>query len=295
MSTVGALVDRMFRDYLANPSDTPVQVSLASQVTDVATTAIYSAGELMAEEIASLGPGTVIELGLEMARVTAHDEDSRTLTITRGLYGSTAATHAAGTLMRVAPKWPRRVVFDAIADEIVGLYPSVYAVGQAWAHSSELVTTIEDAAAVGLLDARQLIAGHYETIPAELVHVDDVATGIAVQFTPRYDVAGDVWIRYSKSFPRPTSESETLASLGVDPSWDRILLFGALMSLILQSDIDAATQEFVTEALENQGFPPTSGAQLAVTLARLRQTQLVQAATRLRATNRVSTVYQREL
>lgn len=293
--TVGALVDRMYRDYLANPEDTPVQVSLASLVSDAATSMTYAAGELMAEEIAAIGPGVVIEAGLEMIRVTAHDEDTRALTVTRGLYGSTPAEHAAGTLLRIAPKWPRRVVFDAIADEIVNLYPSVYAVGEQWAHSSELVVQLEDTNAAGILEARQLIAGHYEPIPAELVRVADVATGVAVQFIPRYDVAGDVWIRYSKSFTRPTAESDTLASLGVDPSWDRILLFGALMSLIIQSDIDAATQEFISEALENQGFPPTTGAQLGVTLARLRQTQLVQAANRLRATNRPSTVYRREL
>jgi hypothetical protein len=124
--------------------------------------------------------------------------------------------------------------------------------------------------------------------------VADVSTGIAIQYEPRPG-ASDVLIRYSRTFSRPTAEADTLADLGVDPSWDRIILFGALMSLIFQPDVDAASQDFVTEALENQGFPPSTGAQLAVTLARLRQTQLMAASQRLRARNTASTVYRREI
>lgn len=294
MSTVGSLVDRMFRDYLSSPSDTPVQAGLANAITDTDTTLSYR-NELAVEEVASIGPGTVIEAGLEMMRVTNHNEAVREITVTRGLYGTTPAAHAAGDLIVVAPKWPRRTVFDAIADEIVALYPAVYAEGSEWGDSVNQLVEINDPNAVGVLDARQLLAGHYEPISAELVRVRDVSSGIAVQYHARPGGTGDVLIRYSKSFPNPTEEADTLADLGVDPSWDRIILFGALMSLILTPDIDAASQEFVAEALENQGFPPSSGAQLSVTLARLRQTQLVAASARLRARNSATTVYRREL
>ena len=292
--TVGALVDRMFRDYLANPADTPVQVQTQSLVSDVATTVTYS-DEMMAEEVSAIGPGTVVELGLEMLRVIAHDENTRVLTVTRGLYGTDVVEHPAGTLMRVAPRWPRRVVFDAIADEIVSLYPAVYAEGSEWGDAREGLVEINDAYAVSVLEARQLDGHSYEPVVAELVRVADVSTGIAVQFEGRSGGSGDVLIRYARTFPRPNTEDVTLASLGIDPSWDRIILFGALMSLIFQPDVDAVTQEFVSEALENQGFPPSTGAQLAVTLARLRQTMLMAAGTRLRARNSVTTVYRREL
>ena len=59
--------------------------------------------------------------------------------------------------------------------------------------------------------------------------------------------------------------------------------------------MDAATQEFVTESLEAQGFPASMGTDLAVAFTRLRSGQMAAAAARLRAQDRVAVVYRREL
>ena len=286
--TIGDLIDRLYRDYLSNPSDTPVQAKLQAAITDVQTTVVY-ADELVTEEKALIGVGTIIEAGLELMRVTAHNESTRTLTVTRGVYGSTAAAHGSTTLMRVAPKWPRVSVFEAIADEVSNLYPDLYGTDDEWASSKELMVPIENPNAAELLSVKQLVAGHYEDISAQMIRTNAVSSGIAVQFTPRFTHSsdGDVWIRYTTSFSRPTTEADTFASLGVDESWARILLMGAISSLLPQADMDAATQEFITEAMENEGFPPTTATSLAVALARTRADLIGRARRKLRSIDNV--------
>lgn len=295
--TIGALIDRIYRDYLSNPADTPVQAPVTGIITDNQTTIVYD-DEFAPEEKEAIGPGTVVELDLEQIRVVSHDEDTRTITTSaegRGLYGTTAAAHTLGTLLKVAPRWPRQMVFDALADEVEALFPTLFAVGTEWA--SPLEANVELLATdnpIDVIDARQLVAGEYLEVPAQIVEVDDFSSGVGVQIQPR-TAHQDIWIRYSKSFDRPTAETDTLLDLGVETSWQRILIFGVLNWVLLTADIDAVTVEFVTEALEAQGFPATTGTSLSVAVTRMQRAELDRASARQRARYEVPVSYRREL
>jgi hypothetical protein len=86
-----------------------------------------------------------------------------------------------------------------------------------------------------------------------------------VQFHPPYPSgAGHLTFRYR--IPRPTLETEELADIGIQPHWERILVVGAVAHLTYTLDLDAATTEWVTEQIERQGFPVTSGARIGNTL-----------------------------
>ena len=53
---------------------------------------------------------------------------TNTITVTRGAKGTDAAAHTAGDLIKIAPPFPRRNVFDAVCDQIKNLYPTLFAV-----------------------------------------------------------------------------------------------------------------------------------------------------------------------
>jgi hypothetical protein len=263
-------------------------------LSDSQTDIIYAAGELAPEEVDSLAPGTIIEIDREQMRVTDHDEASRTLTVARELYGTTKAAHPATSLLSVAPRWPRQPIFDAVADEIESLYPDLYGVSNEWAGYNEGIVALPASPRPGvILEAKQFVGGEYVPVEASIVEIDDVSTGFGVQFAARSNQ--EVYVRYSTEPQRPTTETDTLASLGVESAWQRLIMFGVLGAMMLTGDIDAVTQEFVTEALESQGYPATTSTSLAVTLTRLRQTELGKAVKRQRARRTEMVEYRREL
>ena len=42
--------------------------------------------------------------------------------------GTTATSHTAGDLIKIAPPFPRKNVFDAVCDQIKNLFPTLFAV-----------------------------------------------------------------------------------------------------------------------------------------------------------------------
>lgn len=283
--TLDDLVQRIFRDYLQAPDDMHPQAKVQAAITDVQTSVVY-ADELMPEEVAAISAGDFVEIEYELVRVLSIVESTRTLTVTRGAYGTTAAAHGADAILRFSPKTSQAGVFAAIADEVVALYPELYSVGTVVLDPLLSVQELDDPLAVSVLNARQLVAGYYEPVWAEVLEdIDEYSDSTIVQVEPRSSTS-DIFVRYSKRFTRPSDASETLASLGVEDQWVRILIFGALGSLLAATDIDAATQEFITEALQAQGYPPGTGASLGITFARLRASAMQEARDELRARNR---------
>lgn len=284
MSTVQALLDRVSRDYIDNPSDQQLQTRVTSLVNDSQETIVYSA-DLTTEEVAALGVGTVVEMDIEWMRVRSHAESTRTLTVTRGFDGTTPAEHVAGTMMRIAPDVSMRTLFDFLGDEIEALSPPLYAEATDWVDpvdaQLELPATPEP---YDILSATQMLAGEPVDVGARLVRDATVfSTGVGVVVTPRSDA--DINVRYSVGLTRPTALADTLASLGVETRFERALIYGMLSAVLIQPDLDHSTQEFISEALQSQGFPPTTGTNLSVALSRMRDAEVRKGRDRQRARN----------
>lgn len=279
-TTVGGIVDRILRDYIENPADLGVQSVVVNVVTDSQTSIVYSTG-LTAEEVARLSVNTIVEMGLERMRVTAHDEDTRTLTVLRGVQGTTAAEHAANTVMRVAPALGRMTIFEIVCDEIVELSPELYTVATDYGDPGDTALDVSGTP-LAVLSATQRVGSEPVDVEARVVYSEEFFpdSGSGIYYEP-LAVSEEVFIRYSKALTRPTAESDTLASLGIEASWERIIIYGVLANLMVGFDIDAATQEFITEALQAEAFPPTTGTNLTVALSRLREAMLMRAADRL--------------
>ena len=126
MANIGNLVDRTFREYL-EPMDDIVSYTTLSTGIDPVTSIVFNGDLLSVEEEDALDAGTIIEIGQELMICTDLNAVTDTITVTRGARGTTAASHTAGDLIKIAPPFPRKNVFDAVCDQIKNLYPTLFA------------------------------------------------------------------------------------------------------------------------------------------------------------------------
>jgi hypothetical protein len=292
MSTVAAVIDRVYRDYLYPASDRPAMSRLTTTVTNAGTSIVYNPGLFTPEEEALLGAGSLIEIGCELMLIIVPNIESRTLTVVRGQNGTTAAIHTAGDSIYVAPVYPRQVVFDAVADNVVRLYPTL------WAVETDAITT--DTIPVELeSDAVEIIKFMYpdtDTISGStrwmhataslLTDFPYVTSTVAIQFHESVPSGRAGYLTYKRKFPRPTVETDDLTiSSGTFlllPQWERIIAVGAAVDVISARDIDLATQEFITETAAAESFPVGSGEKIRNSLIRYYEYLISQAQRDLR-------------
>ena len=126
MAAVGTLVDRIYRDYLNKPDDLAAFSRLDGAMTDSQNTLSYEDGLFSTEEENLLGNGAIVEVGLELMLVTSANTSTRVLSVSRGYSGTTAAAHNDKDNIFINPTFPRKSVFDATADNIERLYPTLW-------------------------------------------------------------------------------------------------------------------------------------------------------------------------
>ena len=81
---------------------------------------------LSIEEEDALDKGTVIEINQELMICTDLNAVTNTITVKRGMKGTSAAAHTAGDLIKLSPPFPRKNVFDAVCDQIKNLFPTLF-------------------------------------------------------------------------------------------------------------------------------------------------------------------------
>lgn len=94
------------------------------------------------DDITQMGKG-LAEIDSEIVYIKAIDTTSATCTIApfgRGYSGSTAATHAANTAVVMSPDWPRSKVKAEINRVVGALYPTLFAVKDAGAITTDGIT-----------------------------------------------------------------------------------------------------------------------------------------------------------
>ena len=127
-TTIGDLVDRTFREYLEPMDDIVSYTTLSTGINTTDTSVVFNGDLLSVEEEDALDAGAIIEIGQELMICTDLNAVTNTITVTRAARGTTAATHTAGDLIKIAPPFPRKNVFDAVCDQIKNLYPTLFAV-----------------------------------------------------------------------------------------------------------------------------------------------------------------------
>ena len=272
MAAVSTLVDRIYRDFLNKPDDLSAFSRLDGAIDNTTTTIIYEDGLLSSEEENLLAGGALIEINQELMLVTNIVSSTRTLTVARGYAGTTADSHGDKTNMFINPTFPRKSVFDAVADNISRLYPSLYNITTTNVTSNSTYAEVP-ATTVSIVNSwvQNASGDQYTSAGIELLtNFPPSSTNTAVQFSNTAN-GKTVYLVVKRKFGRPTAETDDLSTACfLEDSYHQIVMIGAVADIMGATDVDASTQEFITEKLAAENYPIGSGERLRNALLRLR-------------------------
>jgi len=317
-TTIGKLIDRVYREYL-EPADNVESFSiLSSSMTDSVTELSFDGNYFTQEEEDALDAGTIIEVGTELMYSTALDTVNNSVTVKRGVRGTTAAAHSAGDEIKIAPEFPRKNVFDAVCDQIENLYPTLFAVDTQSFTSGTGYSTIGTYDAPGthnylvaplkaLSQYTDWSAGSDQTglkyqgvavemidLPNPFTYTDSGGTERTITYTSGPDVvhalqfvgiaAGHtVYVTFKKKFIAPTAETDTLATIGLESEYEPIVMAGVAAHMIAGKDIKLSNASYITEQLEAASYPVGSSNTIRNSLLQYQQLLIQQARTNLRS------------
>ena len=317
-TTIGDLVDRTFREYLEPMDDIVSYTTLTGAINDTATSIAYNGDLLSVEEEDALDAGAIIEIGQELMICTDLNAVANTITVTRGARGTTAASHSIGDLIKIAPPFPRKVVFDAVVDQIKNLFPTLFAVETQSVQSSNGYTLLGTYDSPGtnnyLVSVLKAIsqftdfsAGSDQTgvvfnpvsvqmiqLPNPFTYVDDTATERTITYTTgpnqvnalqffNIDQGHTCYVTFKKKFVEPTAETDTLATVGLEDEYEPIIMAGVAAHMMSGRDIPTATADYISDQLAVSNFPVGSANSIRNSLLQYQQLLITQARKYLRA------------
>lgn len=318
-STIGDLVDRVYREYLEPVDKVESYSYLSSGINDSVDSITYDGNLFSIEEEDALDAGAIVEVGQELMYTTALNASANTITVKRGQRGTTAAAHSAGDIIKIAPAFPRKNVYEAVVDQIKNLYPTLFAVETIeltastgykllgnhgsdqdsynylvaplkaisqytdWSTGSDQTGLKYNGVAIEMID-----------LPNPFTYTDDTSTERTKTYTTGPDVvhavqfvnmsAGHtVYATFKKKFVQPTSESTTLTSVGLEIEYEPIIMTGVAAQLIAGKDISKLNASYITEQLEVSVSPIGSSNSIGNSLLRYQQLLIQQARSNLRS------------
>jgi len=317
-ATIRNLVDRVFREYLEPMDDLNSYTALSSSLTSSATSVSFNGDMLTQEEEDAMDAGTIIEVDQELMYCTDVDTVNNTITVVRGARGSTADSHDSGALVKIAPVFTRKSVFDAVVDQINNLFPTLFAVDTQSITTGTGYTLIGDYSSPGTHNYIVSILGaisqytdfsagsdttgvNFSPVTCSLVELPNPFTytdsdGVsrtmtystgpsqvhAIQFS---GIASGhtAYVTFKKRFIKPTAESSTLDDIGLDNEWEPIIMAGVAAQLISGRDIPTATTDYISDQLAINNYPVGSTNSIRNSLLQYQQLLLNQARKYLRA------------
>jgi len=319
MSTnIEGLINRVYREYLEPNDDVQSFTYLTTAIDNTATSIVYNNTVITSEEEDAMSAGNFIEINRELMLITAIDTASTTLTVMRGARGTDKDSHGINTLIKINPPFPRKNVFDAVADQITNLYPTLYAVETVETTSGTGYTLLGTYDSPGtnnyLVTPIKAIsqytdwsAGSDQTgltfkgvavemidLPNPFTYTDSTSTERTITYTTGPDVVHALqfsgiasghtcYVTFKKKFVQPTAETDTLATIGLEDEYEPIIMAGVAAHMLSGRDIPAATTEFITDQLGTANFPVGAASNIRNGLLSYQATLLEQAKKDLKA------------
>jgi hypothetical protein len=313
-TTIGNLIDRVYREYLEPPDNVESYSYLTSGIRDSDTSISYDGNLFSVEEEDALDAGALIEVGRELMYTTALNSVSNTITVKRGQRGTTAAAHSANALIKIAPTFPRQSVFDAIKDQVENLYPTIYAIETktvtaktginvlSGSTDNYLVAPVKAISQYTDFDAGQdQTTSQFRGVSVELVdlpnpftYTDDAGASQTVTYTSgpsqvkaiqNYGITSGktMYITFKKKFVVITAETDTLANIGLETEYEPIVMAGVAAQVVAGKDINKIDSAYITEQLNIANVPVGSSNTIRNALLQYQQLLLQQARKDLRA------------
>jgi len=250
--TVASVMERLFVQWLTPPDDQYAQVALAANITDDVVNTITLGAFTIPEDELLLRQGSLLEANQELMRVVTYDSITRIAEVQRGEYGTPKSVHNTPLLLNLNPPYTRAAVFEAVADNIITLYPKLStSANELLSPSAQHVYAIADELAVSVI---QSIPGDFTStadLQGEIVDFHPMVGGRALIVN---NFTSTVWLRYKRRMGKATAETDSLATLGVDERWVSIVMAGAAADLMAGKDIPASHTEWVKSVLEAENI-----------------------------------------
>ena len=318
MSTIGNLVDRTYREYLEPMDDIVSYTTLSTGINDSVTSVVFNGDLLSVEEEDALDAGAIIEIGQELMICTDLNAVTNTITVTRAARGTTATSHTAGALIKIAPPFPRKNVFDAVCDQIKNLFPTLFAVetqsvttGTGYTLLGSQETPGTNNYIVSILSAISQYTDFTQNsdttgvnfspvtcslveLPNPFTYTDNNGTSKTITYTTGPSVVHAIQfaniatghtahVTFKKKFIEPTAEDNTLANIGLEDEYVPIIMAGVAAQMMAGRDIPSATTDYITDQLSVSNFPVGSSNSVRNSLLQYQQLLVNQARKYLRA------------
>lgn len=240
MSTAGSLIERVQRQLLSGVVEE--RNKLAIGVDSSTTQFVFD------YELSGLRAGTVFEIGSELLYVWEAVGGTKTLTVERGYAGSTAASHLAGDVATVNPRFTKSQMLDALNQDIDDLSSPVNGLFRPvvtsfnYNGSDRQVNLTGATNVIDLIDVRvRYLSDDYPHIRGVRLQRDlptsDFASGYAIVFDEDC-VAGQLRVRYKAPFARASSTSSNLQTdCFIPESMEDILEMGVMIRMMSTREI----------------------------------------------------------
>lgn len=284
MSTVGSIITRTQRQLLSGLVEQRNKTNGSLTATGTTVTMLY--------DLTGIREGAVLEIDSELMYVWAVETGAKTVTVERGFNGTTATTHASGTVTIVNPRFPRHQILEAINDDLYdlaapanGLYRTRN-LDLSWNGSDILVNL----PAVGdIIDVIQVRIRYTSTDYPVLRNVQlvrnlptsDFGSGVALKMNEP-DRAATLRVVYKSPFSRVTKESDDLQTVAGYPlSAEDILVMGAQIRLMAPREIKRNLTESQGDTRRADEVPSGAVSNSVMNLMRLRRDRIMAEATKL--------------
>lgn len=243
-------------------------------------------------DLAGLREGQVFEIDSELFYIWATDSASKSLTVERGFNGTTAASHTAGALVTVNPRFPRNQMLEALNDELADLSSPINGLFQIKTVNIDYNGSDPMIDLTGTANIQEIysVAVRYLTddyIPIRRwrlmrnVPTDDFATGVALRMDQTV-LAGRLRIVYKAPFSSLSSESDNLQTVaGLPAEAEDILALGVQIRLMSPREIKRNFTESQGDTRRADEVPGGAIGNSFTNLLRLRRDRITAEAQRL--------------
>lgn len=246
----------------------------------VATTVV------LADDVAGISRGTVIEIGAEEMYVRTVDPTTKTLTVLRGWNGTAASSHTAGKPVWIAPSFPASQLTQAVIDEVAALNgTSLYSFEtvQFSLDGTTQLFELETSRPVAYIH-RAWFQNQNSHRPADVelrrdVDPDVFGSGTAIQVLGGGLRGDTLRVTLARHFgvPRSASDDVESASIGLTPAITPVIPVGAAHRMILSKEAQRLNPDASHGSRRAEEVQPGSIAFLGRALQRQKEDLLEQA------------------
>ena len=284
MSTASALFERVNRQLLGGTVEEQNKLATSISSSDTSFALSY--------DLAGLRTGTVFEIDSEMIYIWEAVSGSKTLTVQRGYAGTTAATHSAGAIIKLNPRFPKSQMIDALnqdiddlASPLNGLF-RVVTLTIPYNGSDRQINLTGATSVIDLVDVRlRFLSDDYPYVSRARLQRDlptsDFASGYAIVLDEPV-MSGDLRVRYKAPFARVASPSDNIQSVaGVPESMEDILELGIMSRMLSTREVKRNFIESQGDTRRSEEVPPGAMRDSFGNILRLRRDRIIAEAAKL--------------